>query len=88
MGLIMPRSARCTTPACTLRDPMTGERVLVAEADALRALLPDVSITLPRSADPAELLLRLENARPSASGAAFKLQMRRHTDRTPVVPAL
>ena len=25
---------------CTLRDPMTGERVLVAEADALRALLP------------------------------------------------
>ena len=25
---------------CTLRDPMTGERVLVAEAGVLQALLP------------------------------------------------
>ena len=38
---------------CTLRDPMTGERVLVADADALRALLPDASIT------PAALALQM-----------------------------
>ena len=50
---------------CTLRDPMTGERVLVAEADALRALLPDVSITPAALADPAELLLRLKTRDPA-----------------------
>lgn len=49
---------------CTLRDPMTGERVLVAEADALRALLPDASITPAALADPAELLLRLKTRAP------------------------
>ena len=50
---------------CTLRDPMTGERVLVAEADALRALLPDASITPAALADPAELLLRLKTRAPA-----------------------
>lgn len=50
---------------CTLRDPMTGERVLVAEADALRVLLPDVSITPAALADPAELLLRLKTRDPA-----------------------
>lgn len=50
---------------CTLRDPMTGERVLVADADALRALLPDASITPAALADPAELLLRLKTRAPA-----------------------
>ena len=50
---------------CTLRDPMTGERVLVAETGALRALLPDVPITPAALADPAELLLRLKTRDPA-----------------------
>ena len=50
---------------CTLRDPMTGERVLVADADALRARLPDASITPAALADPAELLLRLKTRAPA-----------------------
>ena len=50
---------------CTLRDPLTGERVLVAEAGALRALLPDVPITPGALADPAELLLRLKTRDPT-----------------------
>ena len=48
---------------CTLRDPMTGERVLVAEADALRALLPDASITR-RACRPGGAAAAPENARP------------------------
>ena len=50
---------------CTLRDPMTGERVLVAEAGALQALLPDIPITPAALADPAELLLRLKTRDPA-----------------------
>ena len=44
---------------CTLRDPMTGERVLVAEAGVLQALLPEADVTPQALADPAALLLRL-----------------------------
>ena len=82
---------------CTLRDPMTGERVLVADADALRALLPDASITPAALADPAcrrpvprpgGAAAAPENTRPRASGAAFELQMRRHAGRPDFVPAL
>lgn len=50
---------------CTLRDPVTGERVLVAETGALQALLPDVPITPAALADPAELLLRLKTRDPA-----------------------
>ena len=50
---------------CTLRDPMTGERVLVAETGALQALLPDAPITPAALADPAELLLRLKTRDPA-----------------------
>ena len=73
-----PRAARHRLYA---PDPMTGERVLVAEADALRALLPDVSITPAALADPAELLLRLKTRDPALPARLFKLQMRRHTGR-------
>lgn len=44
---------------CTLRDPLTGERVLVAEAGVLQALLPEAGITAQALAEPAQLLLRL-----------------------------
>ena len=69
---------------CTLRDPMTGERVLVAEADASAGCVYHAC----RARGPGGTAAAAENTRSSASGTAFKLQMRRHTGRTPVVPAL
>ena len=63
---------------CTLRDPMTGERVLVADADALRALLPDASITPAALADPAEL----HACNPSTLGGQVRLKTR-----APALPA-
>lgn len=50
---------------CTLRDPMTGERVLVAEAGVLQALLPEAGVTPQALADPAALLLRLKTRDPA-----------------------
>ena len=50
---------------CTLRDPMTGERVLVAEAGVLQALLPEADVTPQALADPAALLLRLKTRDPA-----------------------
>ena len=50
---------------CTLRDPMTGERVLVAEAGVLHALLPEADVTPQALADPAALLLRLKTRDPA-----------------------
>ena len=44
---------------CTLCDPVTGERALVAEAGALQALLPGAAIRPAELRDPAALLLRL-----------------------------
>ena len=43
---------------CTLRDPMTGERVLVAEAGVLQALLPEADVTPQALADPASVRRR------------------------------
>lgn len=73
---------------CTLRDPMTGERVLVAEADALRALLPGCVHHTRRACRPGGAAAAPENTRPRASGALFELQMRRHAGRPDFVPAL
>ncbi len=56
---------------CTLRDPMTGERVLVAEADALRALLPDASITPAAACRPGGAAAAPENTRPRAFRRGF-----------------
>ena len=50
---------------CTLRDPMTGERVLVAEAGVLQARLPEADVTPQALADPAALLLRLKTRDPA-----------------------
>ena len=65
---------------CTLRDPMTGERVAGASAGCVhhtrRACRPGGAAAAP------------ENTRPRASGAAFELQMRRHAGRPDFVPAL
>ena len=49
----------------TLRDPMTGERVLVAEVGVLQALLPEADVTPQALADPAALLLRLKMRDPA-----------------------
>ena len=49
----------------TWRDPMTGERVLVAEAGVLQALLPEAGVTPQALADPAALLLRLKTRDPA-----------------------
>ena len=59
---------------CTLRDPMTGERVLVAEAGAARVLLPDVQVTPAALADPAELLLRLKTREPALPARLLSYQ--------------
>lgn len=52
---------------CTLRDPLTGERVLIAQAQTLRILLSDDSITPAALADPAALLLCLKSRHPTLS---------------------
>ena len=44
---------------------MTGERVLVAEAGVLQALLPEADVTPQALADPAALLLRLKTRDPA-----------------------
>ena len=49
---------------CTLCDPVTGERALVAEAGALQALLPGAAIRPAELRDPAALLLRLHTQDP------------------------
>ena len=64
---------------CTLRDPMTGERVLVAETGALQALLPDVPIT--RQDSPASW------AAPAKRPAARTAPLRRTARRTRRQPA-
>ena len=55
---------------CTLKDPMTGERVLVAEGGALQRLLPEAGITSQELLDPAALMLRLKACYPQL---AFRL---------------
>ena len=58
---------------CTLRDPMTGERVLVAEAGPGR---------------PGGAAAAAQNARPRASRAPFELSERRHAGGAAALPAL
>ena len=62
-GRSAPVRALCDT-GCTLRDPVTGERALVAEAELLQTLLPGAHITAAELAEPASLLLRLHTAQP------------------------
>lgn len=49
---------------CTLCDPVSGEHVLVAQEDALRALLPQVQLPHEGLRDAAGLLLRLREQAP------------------------
>lgn len=56
--------ALCDT-GCTLRDPLTGERAIVAEAELLQTLLPDARITAAELAEPASLLVRLHAIEPA-----------------------
>lgn len=52
---------------CTLKDPLSGEQVLVAEAASLQTLLPQAQITPDALKDPASLLLRLKTLFPALS---------------------
>lgn len=50
---------------CTLCDPISGERVIVAQAEALRALLPQVHFAPCDLEDAAQLLVRLRKQIPT-----------------------
>lgn len=50
---------------CTLCDPVSGERVLVAQLSALRALLPQIQLPPEALQDAAGLMLRLREQEPT-----------------------